>query len=732
MLTDKNAVLQVFGDLLKNPQYLSETDKYTLTPSDFTSTFEKIIFSSIYNLYLGGAEKISRVEIDNYLKDFPPSYTVFEKEKGLEYLSDAEELAQPENFPYYYKRIKKFSCLRELKKAGYNVDKIYVENPIDLTARRANEKFDQLEVADIIALIRKDFLKIESDFGNNGENETQKASRGIENLLKDLAQAPDIGARLQGDYFNTITRGARKGKFYLRSSGSGVGKAIPNYTRIPTPNGWTTVGEVKVGDYLFDRFGKPTKVLGVYPQREKKQVYKVYFKSGKVAECCNEHLWSYYNNCDDRNPNKLLTSTLQEIIDNPKGLKNSKGAYRWSIPINQPVEYNTKQYFIDPYVMGLILGDGSFRYKNSQKGFFFSSADEELVQAIQERMHYKAYKKSSQYNYSWIFELTEEKTHKNVWVEDILFYYPELWQVKSENKFIPSDFLMGSIQQRYDLLAGLLDTDGSIDEKGRISFTTISPKMRNNVIELCESLGMICSFRIDKRISKYTTGECYNIHIQAPKENKSKMFKLKRKKEKAENYSNNGKRENRKDRDSIIKIEPTNNFTEMTCFYVDNPEHLFLINNFICSHNTRAAVGDACYIAYPIYYDTEKEKWVRHGDSEKVLFIATEQDHSEIQTLILAYLSGVDEEKIISSHCTQEEKERLRQAILVMQQYKDNLFIARVPNPNIEQIKAIVRQNYIVNNIQNVFYDYIFSSPSLLGEFRDLKIREDRPSVNVL
>ena len=86
MLTDKNAVLQVFGDLLKNPQYLSETDKYTLTPSDFTSTFEKVIFSSIYNLYLGGAEKISRVEIDNYLKDFPPSYTVFEREKGLEYL----------------------------------------------------------------------------------------------------------------------------------------------------------------------------------------------------------------------------------------------------------------------------------------------------------------------------------------------------------------------------------------------------------------------------------------------------------------------------------------------------------------------------------------------------------------------------------------------------------------------------------------------------------------------
>lgn len=730
MLTDKNAVLQVFGDLLKNPQYLSETDKYTLTPSDFTSTFEKVIFSSIYNLYLGGAEKISRVEIDNYLKDFPPSYTVFEREKGLEYLSDAEELAQPENFPYYYKRIKKFSCLRELKKAGYNVDKIYVENPVDLTAKRANEKFDQLEVSDIIALIRKDFLKIESDFGNNGENETQKASRGIENLLKDLAEAPDIGARLQGDYFNTITRGARKGKFYLRSSGSGVGKAIPNYTRIPTPNGWTTVGEVKVGDYLFDRFGKPTKVLGVYPQREKKQVYKVYFKSGKVAECCNEHLWSYYNNCDNRNPNKLLTSTLQEIIDNPQGLKNSKGAYRWSIPINQPVEYNTKQYFIDPYVMGLILGDGSFRYAFNQKNFGFSSSDEELAQSISYIMKYDKYKKHNSNNYTWYFESTYE-THKNVWVEDILKEYPELWNKKSENKFIPQEYLFGSIEQRFNLLAGLLDTDGSIDEKGRVGYSTVSPMLRDGIIELCESLGLTTHIIEDKR-NQYTTGVAYHIRIQGSKQQKTKMFKLKRKKEIAIKYLNNGKREERRDRDSIIKIEATDKYTDMTCFYVDNPEHLFLINNFICTHNTRAAVGDACYIAYPIYYDVEKGKWIRHGDTEKVLFIATEQDHSEIQTLILAYLSGVDEEKIISSHCNPEEKERLRQAILVMQQYKDNLFIARVPNPNVEQIKAIVRQNYIVNNIQNVFYDYIFSSPSLLGEFRDLKIREDRPSVNVL
>ena len=369
---------------------------------------------------------------------------------------------------------------------------------------------------------------------------------------------------LQGEIFNTITRGGRKGKLYIRSAGSGVGKALPNFTRIPTPDGWKSVGEIKVGDLLFDRFGNPTKVLKVFPQQEKKEIYKVYFKSGRVAECCDEHLWSYYSNKNDRNPNKLITTTLRNIIDNPRGLHDTKGRYRWSIPVTEPVKYPEKSYSIDPYVMGLILGDGSFRYDLSNKSFSFSSSDEELVKAICDRQGYSTYKRNSDHNYNWSFELVNQEKHKNVWVEDILSEYPELWQLKSGDKYIPQEFLLGSVEQRYDLLAGLLDTDGSIDEKGRIGFTTISPILRDNIIELCESLGLTCNYSTDTRSDKYTIGECYNLHIQAPKTVKAKLFKLKRKLDIAIAYTNNGKREERRDRDSIIKIESTGEFVDMT------------------------------------------------------------------------------------------------------------------------------------------------------------------------
>ena len=725
MLEEKNLYIQIIGCLLKQPSILGQTDKYALSLADFHNTFYRKVFGIIFNLYERGAKSVSAIDIENVLKENPTNWAVWEKENGHEFLDDAEALSDLGNFDYYYNRMKKVNLLFELKKLGYDTSRFYVETIITDEDKKINELFDSLKPQDIVNALRRQITGAETRAGITQENKVETANFNVAQLIQNLKNEPDTGARLQGKIFNTMVRGARKGKFYLRTASSGTGKALPNYTKIPTPSGWKTVGEVQVGDYLFDRCGQPTKVLAVYPQQEVKRIYKVYFKSGRVAECCEEHLWSYYSTRNDKNPDKLITTTIKDLYNNKKGLQNGDGAYRWAIPICQPVQYEEKKYSIDPYVMGLILGDGSFRYDNSQKGFYFSSSDEELVKAIQERMGYKLYKKNSQHNYNWSFEFSEWENHKNVWVEDILYCYPELWQAKSENKFIPPDFLFGSIQQRYDLLAGLLDTDGSIDDKGRVRFTTVSPKMRDNVIELCESLGMICTYGTDKRTFKYTTGECYNIHIQASKEDKKKIFKLSRKKEKADKYCNNTKREDRKDRDAIVKIEPTDVFSEMTCFYVDNPEHLFLMNNFICTHNTRTMVGDACYLAYPIRYNNDKQAWEWAGACEKVLYIATEQELDEIQTMIVAYLSGVNENKILFGTYDSEEEKIIQKAIWLMDTYSDNLTLARMANPNISQLQYMLRQQVLENDIGYVFYDYIFSNPALLNEFRDLRIRED-------
>lgn len=681
MLDEKNVTLQIFGSLLKNSSILDRTDKYSLTANDFSSPFEKRLFAVIFNLHSSGARSIGITDIENYLKDTPSTFAIWEREKGADYLLDAEDLSDEENFDYYYKKLKKINLLKALRRAGYDISEFYVEDPLNPRYQEINEKFDSLTTTDITNSFRKKLNKIESDVGLNKENKTSFANYNARKLIEDLKVLPDTGPRLQGKFFNTIVRGARRGKFFLRSSGSGMGKALPNYTKIPTPTGWKRVDEIQVGDYLFDRLGRPTKVLAVFPQPQQKQIYKVVFKSGRIAECCDEHLWSFYDNYSKKR-NVLHTKTLKEIMNDPRWLADRPG-FRYSIPLNQPVQYGGKKYSIDPYVMGLILGDGSFRYDKSQKAFSFSSN-----------------------------------------VEDILNNYPELWQAKSEDKFIPQEYLMGSVEQRFDLLAGLLDTDGSIDAKGRISFTTISSKMRDGVIELCESLGMICTYSTDKRSTKYTTGECYNLHIQTSKENTIKMFKLTRKLEKAEQYYKNNKRTESRDRDAIVEIIPTNAFTDMTCFLVDNDEHLFLMNNFICTHNTRRSIGDACYLSYPIRYNTQTQEWSWDGGTEKTLIIVTEQEEDEIQTMILAYLSGVNEDNILFSTYEEGEEERIQKALQIMDIYQDNLRICRMPNPNIEQIQQVIRAEVLENDVGYIFYDYIFLNPALLNEFRDLKMAD--------
>lgn len=713
---------------MSKPELLSETDKYFLEPGDFTQQLDKFIFSAIYNLYVNGAEKIHAADVDNYLQQNSLAKQLMEKENGLSLLQDCEIESEVSNFNYYYNKLKKFNLIRELQLSKDDIDEIYCEDILNERYAEISNRFERMNAVDVVNMLKSKIANIENRYVLNNIAEESRPSDSIRQRVKEWKEKPEIGCMLQGEIFNTITRGGRKGKLYIRSAGSGAGKALPNFTRIPTPDGWKSVGEIKVGDLLFDRFGNPTKVLKVFPQQEKKEIYKVYFKSGRVAECCDEHLWSYYSNKNDRNPNKLITTTLRNIIDNPRGLHDTKGRYRWSIPVTEPVKYPEKSYSIDPYVMGLILGDGSFRYDLSNKSFSFSSSDEELVKAICDRQGYSTYKRNSDHNYNWSFELVNQEKHKNVWVEDILSEYPELWQLKSGDKYIPQEFLLGSVEQRYDLLAGLLDTDGSIDEKGRIGFTTISPILRDNIIELCESLGLTCNYSTDTRSDKYTIGECYNLHIQAPKTVKAKLFKLKRKLDIAIAYTNNGKREERRDRDSIIKIESTGEFVDMTCFYVDNDEHLFLMNNYICTHNTRSMVGDACHIAYPLRFDPKVGKWVSTGSCEKVLYVMTEQDIEEIDTMIMAYLTGYNED-IFTYGTFDENDPRIQTAMDIMERYADNMNYAKVSDPCSSVIKNLFRRRNLQDGIENFFYDYIFSSPAMLDEYRDLKIREDKPKT---
>lgn len=718
-LFDKQAVFQVLGCLIQDPNLL---DNNNITPEDFNGEdFHQIVFGAIYNLHYQGVNVIDCFAIDSYLNSFSKQYKIFSDNNGLEYVSDACAMAEMNNFDYNLTRVKKFTLLRYYDSQGLDIRRIYDPTVIDPVKQEEEmRKFNDYSVQGIIDLVAFNLVtKPQITFSSDANGLEQSAGVGMKEQKEAWKKEPEIGIPLQSQFMNTVARGARIKKFYLRSGSTASGKAIPDYTLLPTPEGYRYVKEIKVGDQLFDRHGKPTTVLAVYPQAEKKEIYRLTFSDGRIAECCEEHLWTYQ--FVSHGQKKMRTESLKDILkrsaETVGELKVNPGFH---FPINAAVEYPEKQYSIPPYVMGLLLGDGSFRYNKSNKALLYSSEDDILPNEIAKIMGWNV-KKNSEYNYNYTFSYPEiNAPHQNVWVEEVLKDYPGLWQAKSHQKYIPADFLFGSKEQRKELLQGLLDTDGYCSPKGCISFSTTSNLMKEQFIELCRSLGYIAYAYKDNRDDKYTSGECYKISIRCPKEEKISLFRLPKHRQKVMDYlqRSNGKRTFSNDYLRIVKVEKTGEFTDMTCFTVDNDEALFLMNDFIVTHNTRTAVGDACTGAVPWFYDTDQMKWVYTGFAEPTLFISTELEIEEVQSLIIAFVSGVNESHIIDGAYEGDEEERVDQAIEYIQ--TSPIYIKEMFDFDIQDIENIIVKYKKEKLVQYVYFDYLHTSVKLIMQIANM------------
>lgn len=730
---DSAAIIQVIGNVYNNPSLLDMSDKYVITEQDFPNEFHRIVFGSLYKLYELGIKEFSLESINDFLSTRPKSEAVYKNNKGDEWLLKTADSASSTSFDYYYKRLKKFTLLRTYDNFGIDVSDIYdIDNILDIKKKQLQEELlDNRSLEEIADLVDEKIEAIRLQcVGNDGEVAYQ-AGEGIVELLDRFKKYPEAGIPMYGPLINTVTRGARLGRFYLRSAPTGCGKAIPNNIIIPTLNGRKKVGDIKPGDYLFGQDGKPTKVLQIHPQPKKKEIWNVTFSDGRVAQCCKDHLWKY--RYESHKGFAYRTESIEELYKRTLTLKNglkdstNKG-YRFHIPLNEAVEYPEKQYSLPPYVMGAFLGDGSFCYNNTNKSLSFSSQDEEIpnliIQELGEKEYY--YSKYSQFNYNYYFKKVTNPD-RPIWVEEFLENYSGLWNIKSENKFIPRDYLEGSIEQRYALLQGLMDADGYIDAlKGRTSFTTVSPQLRDDIIELCRSLGFVTNYTIDQRTEKYTTGECYCIHIQCKKVLKPKLFRLQRKVDRAIAYANSNKREEHKDHLAIVNIQRTQEQVDMTCFTVDNKEHLFLMNDFIVTHNTRSMVADACYFACERIYDSQFG-WIRSGPGQPTLYISTEQDLEEIQTMMLAFISNVNEDHIIYNEYEDGEEERVREAAQMLAEAP--LYVETMPDFSLQDVENTIKKNLRDHKVRYICHDYLHSSLKILEEITrrsgGLKLRED-------
>ena len=225
MINIKLIKTQIFGCLMKNPLFLSQTDKYNLNLSDFSTRFERYIFDAINTIYFNGAKTVGAIEIENYLSSNTVASKVFADNDGQNYLKDAEEFAQVENFDYWYNDLKKYNALIDLKKKGFDTKRFYNEDLTDENAIETNSKYKDLTVQDIFDSVRKDLTKIEREYVKGDTTETQDVFKGLEHLINTFQTHENIGLPLQGKIFNDVMTGARLGTLCLRSGSSGLGKS---------------------------------------------------------------------------------------------------------------------------------------------------------------------------------------------------------------------------------------------------------------------------------------------------------------------------------------------------------------------------------------------------------------------------------------------------------------------------------------------------------------------------
>ena len=374
---------------------------------------------------------------------------------------------------------------------------------------------------------------------------------------------------------------------------AGVGKAQLLSSLVLTINGWKTMGEITTKDVVITPCGKTSEVVGVYPQG-KKDVVKFTFDDGRTTRCCKDHLWKVYGiqKENETRISKWSIENSQTLLEKHNYATN-KGRIKIPLVGENVCDLisSRNDLFIHPYILGVVLGDGNICNGSVR----ISSNDNEIIAKISRCLD-KNYKIKKITNSKFDYRITsihkEQKRFNkgefgNKYVEELNKL--NMWGKHSFDKYIPDQYKKLNISDKYDLLNGLFDADGTVAKNVSISYSTASIKLAKDIQELIWSIGGIC--RISEKHPQYTyksvkkqgrINYTLNIRLKYP----NKIFSLARKKSKlkiANQYSNNlglGIKNIMKD-----GIEATQ------CIKIADPEGLYITDNYIVTHNTAIVEG---------------------------------------------------------------------------------------------------------------------------------------------
>lgn len=373
------------------------------------------------------------------------------------------------------------------------------------------------------------------------------------------------------------------GGFIVFRASRQIGKMAAVTEPVLTPKGWVPIGEIKVGDKVFDEEGNPTKVKAIHPQGVQPS-YKVTFNDDSFTYCGNKHLWK----CKKNKSNTWTVKTLKEIREIDGDTPRPSKAVR--IPLCEPIKFRKKKHIIKPYTLGVLIGDGSITKGNMK----VTSADAEIIDNVSKIQQDIKFTEMHKYNYFiCTYNADTPPRDRSPFRQDLERMN---LRVRAENKHIPEEYLYDSVENRTELLRGLMDTDGTIYGKCQMEYYTVSKKLAEQVQFLVQSLGGKARVRTKPAWYKDDDGnrvdcrECYRVKINIKDIN---PFKLKRKADQFYNIHTTRQR-------ILRKVEYVED-VESVCIEVESPHHTYITRNCIVTHNSTSIAARQLVNAHIIH-----------------------------------------------------------------------------------------------------------------------------------
>ncbi len=407
-------------------------------------------------------------------------------------------------------------------------------------------------------------------------------------------QNPETGAAITGEAGDNIGRGGRSPQ--------------PLDAKILTPNGWTTMRGLKVGDKVVGGDGGPTEVLGVYPLGWR-EVYRVEFSDGSSTECTADHLWevttSAIRKANKRQARKRRAPSskiipLSEMMDRlrkPRG--DGQVEWEYQIPLVAPVRFAPSDLPLDPYLVGALLGDGSLS-QTLKRPPCFTSVDTELVDLVRERLpEYCIAVKYSGIEYRLVDERgARGRGHRSPLKAGLMAL--GLVGTTSHTKFIPDAYKFADPDARLEVLRGLLDTDGWVGRRkskaagSKVGYCSVSQRLATDVQYLAQSLGGTATITTRpgqrRRFPDGNIRECsmsYHVTIALP--NGINPYRLKRK---ADLFKPRTRYQPRR---SVVGIYPVGK-KPVQCIEVGAPDRLYATDGCVLTHNTMYFVDEFAHV----------------------------------------------------------------------------------------------------------------------------------------